>query len=143
MPFSGTYEHTLDAKNRLTVPAKFRAALAGGVTIAKGLDPCATIWITSEYHDYSSQAMANVRPMTKRERTLERFLGSASNDTELDAAGRIMVPSKILEHAGLSKEVVIVGTRRCLEVWDRSQWEAMEDELAAEARALAEDPENL
>lgn len=143
MAFSGTYEHTLDAKNRLTVPAKFRGQFKDGATIAKGLDRCATIWLASEYQNYMERALARVNPMSERARKLDRFLGGGSDVTDLDAAGRIMVPPNILRHAGLSKEVVVVGTRQCLEVWDREHWRAMERELSEEAFALAETLEDF
>lgn len=138
MAFSGTYEHTLDAKNRLTVPAKFRDQLEAGATIARGLDRCATIWPASDYQAYVERALSRVNPMSERARKLERFLGGGSDVTDLDAAGRIMVPAGILRYAGLSKEVVVVGTRHYLEVWDRERWQAMESELSDEAVALAE-----
>jgi len=138
MPFSGTHEHTLDAKNRLTVPAKFRGQLADGVTVAMGLDPCATIWVTSEYEAFVAKALDQVNPMSEKARKLERFLGGGSDTTALDAAGRVMVPPNILRYAGLTKEVVVVGTRLCLEVWNHERWDAIQGGLPDEAIALAE-----
>jgi MraZ protein len=143
MAFSGTYEHTLDAKNRLTVPARFRDQLEDGATIAMGLDGCATIWPTRDYEAYVERALSRVNPISERARKLERFLGGGSDETALDAAGRIMVPSGILRYAGLSKDVVVVGTRQYLEVWDRGKWDEMESDLSGEAFALAETLEDF
>ena len=138
MAFRGTFDHTLDAKNRLTVPSKFRAALSDGVVIAKGIEGCAQIWLPAEFEAYVETALANINPMTEQARKLERFFGAGSFETELDAAGRIMIPAKIMEHAGLSKDVVVIGSRRCLELWDRDTWTTMDEALSVEVPALTE-----
>ena len=139
MAFRGTFDPTLDAKNRLTVPSKFRAALSDGLVLAKGIDAgCAQVWIPSEYEAYVEDALAGINPMTEQARKLERFFGAGSFETELDAAGRIMIPGPILEHARLSKDVVVIGSRRCLELWDRESWAAVDAELSADVHALTE-----
>ena len=138
MAFRGTFDHTLDAKNRLTVPSKFRATLSDGVVIAKGIEGCAQIWLPSAYEAYVEGALANINPMTEQARKLERFFGAGSFETELDAAGRIMIPAKIMEHAELRKDVVVIGSRRCLELWDRETWSAMDDALSSEVHDLTE-----
>ena len=138
MAFRGTFDHTLDAKNRLTVPSKFRAALSDGVVIAKGIEGCAQIWIPADYEAYVDGALAQLNPMTEQARKLERFFGASAFETELDAAGRIMVPAKVMEHAGLRKDVVVTGVRRCLELWDRETWSSVDAELSADVPALAE-----
>ena len=77
--------------------------------------------------------------MTEQARKLERFFGADSFETELDAAGRIMVPAKILEHARLRKDVVVIGARRCLELWDRERLERDRRRAArVEVHALTE-----
>ncbi len=138
MAFRGTFDHTLDAKNRLTVPSKFRAALSDGVVIAKGIEGCAQIWLPAAHEEYVETALANINPMTEQARKLERFFGAGSFETELDAAGRIMIPAKIMEHAKLRKDVVVIGSRRCLELWDRETWSAIDDELSVEVHSLSE-----
>jgi MraZ protein len=123
-PFRGTFDHTLDAKNRLTVPARYRSALADGVVLAMPVDlnPCVGIWRPEEYDEYTRSAIAELPPLSKRRRELERFFYGSSADTELDAAGRIMVPAFLGEHAKLSKEVVVVGAGDRMELWDRGMW---------------------
>ena len=139
MAFRGTFDHTLDAKNRLTVPSKFRAALSDGLVLAKGIDAgCAQVWIPAEYEAYVEGALAGINPMTEQARKLERFFGAGSFETELDAAGRIMVPGPILDHAKLRKDVVVIRARRCLELWDRESWAAIDAELSADVHALTE-----
>ena len=129
MAFRGTFEFTLDAKNRLTVPAKFRAALSEGVVLAKGIERNVALWPPSAYEAQIEAALAAERPGSKRWRDMRRFYSANSVDTELDAAGRVMVPPFLLEHAGLGREVVVTGAGECLEVWDRGGWSEYETAL--------------
>ena len=124
VPFRGTFDHTLDAKNRLTVPARYRAALSEGVVMAMPVDlePCVGIWHPEEYERYSRRALAELPPLSPRRAGLERFFYGSSQDTDLDAAGRIMIPSFLGEHARLHKEVVVVGAGDRLELWDKTRW---------------------
>jgi MraZ protein len=129
LAFRGAFDYTLDAKNRLTVPAKFRATLSEGVVLAKGVEPCVAVWRASDYESFISAALQNMNPMSSDYRDLQRFLNSNAFDVELDGAGRVMVPPKLMSHAGLSKEVVVSGAGDCLEVWDRGRWQTQDDKL--------------
>jgi MraZ protein len=122
MAFRGTFDYTLDAKNRLTIPAKFRATLAEGVVLAKGLERCVAVWTPSDYDAYTQAALEGLHPLSTQAQKIKRFFSANSFDTELDAAGRVMVPSFLLEHGGLKKEVVVTGSGDSLEVWDRAVW---------------------
>ncbi len=123
-PFRGTFDHTLDAKNRLTVPARYRATLADGVVLAMPVDlkPCVGVWRPEDYEAYTVRALKEVPPLSSRLTELERFFYGSSHESELDAAGRIMVPGFLGEHAGLTKDVVVVGAGDRMELWDRSSW---------------------
>jgi MraZ protein len=123
-PFRCTFHHTLDAKNRLTVPARYRAALAEGVVLAMPVDlkPCVGVWRPGEYESYTSRALAELPPLSPRLNELERFFYGSSQDAELDAAGRVMIPGFLGEHASLRKDVVVVGVGDRLELWDRAAW---------------------
>ena len=120
--FRGTFDYTLDAKNRLTVPARFRAELAGGVVLAKGLERCVAVWTPAAYDAYTEAALQGLHPLSKEAQKLRRFFSANSLDTELDAAGRVMISPFLIEHAGLSKEVVVTGAGDALEIWDRKIW---------------------
>ena len=122
--FRGTFDHTLDAKNRLTVPSRYRATLSEGVVLAMPLDqkPCVSIWRPEAYEEFTDRALDGVPPLSHRLAELERFFFGESQETELDAAGRVMIPSVMASHTGLSKEVVVVGARDHLELWDRARW---------------------
>jgi len=122
--FRGTFDHTLDAKNRLTVPVRYRAALADGVVLAMPVDlkPYVGVWRPEDYERYTERSLADLPPLSSRLSDLERFFYGSSHDAELDAAGRIMVPGFLGAHAALNKEVVIVGAGDRLELWDRGRW---------------------
>jgi len=122
MVFRGTFDYSLDAKNRLTIPARFRAALADGVVLAKGLERCVALWTPSGYEAYTQSSLAGFHPLSPEGQKLKRFFAANSLDTELDAAGRVMMPPFLLDHAGLTKEVTVTGSGDALEIWDRSTW---------------------
>ena len=126
MTFRGTFEHALDAKHRLTIPAKFRGALADGVVLAPspeieaGAPRTVAIWTPEGYDEFTRAVLAGLNPSEPRARELKRFYFNASFDTELDAANRVMIPTNLMGYAGLAKEVVVTGSGECLEVWDRA-----------------------
>jgi MraZ protein len=128
--FHGTFEHALDAKHRLTVPAKYRAALAKGVVLAAspetspGAPRSIALWTPEAYEAYTESALEGLNPMSARARELKRFLFGLSHDTELDAAHRVMIPAKHIEFAGLEKDVIVIGSGECLEVFDRPRYDA-------------------
>jgi MraZ protein len=141
--FRGTFEHSLDAKHRLTVPSKFRAALASGVVLAASpeTDPDAprsiAIWTPESYDAYTSATLAGLNPMEPKARVLERFFFNFSHDTELDSANRVMIPPKLLQYAGLDKDVVVTGSGRCLEVFDRARYVGYSEDVLLRAPDLA------
>jgi MraZ protein len=122
MVFRGTFDYSLDAKNRLTVPARFRVALSEGVVLAKSLERCVALWTQSGYDAYTQSSLASFHPLSPDAQKLKRFFSANSFDTELDSAGRVMLPAFLLEYAGLSKEVVVTGSGDALEIWDRAVW---------------------
>ena len=128
MTFRGTFEHALDAKHRLTIPAKFRGALANGVVLAPshevevGAPRTVAIWTPEAYDEFTTTSLADLNPFSPTARELKRFFFNASFDTELDAANRVMIPTPLMDYAGLTKEVVVTGSGECLEVWDRARY---------------------
>jgi MraZ protein len=136
--FRGTFEHTLDAKNRLTIPAKFRAALAEGVVLSMRVDGkrCVAIWRPADYERYTDEMLAGFRRGSPKAENLKRILFGKSYDTELDGAGRVMVPNFLLDHAGLAKDAVITSAGDCLEVWDRAAWSDYDETLFAEVSEI-------
>ena len=90
--FLGEYEHTIDDKNRLTLPARFRDALAGGVVLTRGLDECLDVYPRSDWDALVEARLAPLDPFSKEARDLKRFFFSAASDAELDKQGRVLVP---------------------------------------------------
>lgn len=129
MAFSGTFDYTLDAKNRLTVPAKFRSAFAHGVVLAKGTERCVAMWTPVEFTSYVNAALEGLHPLSQRADKVNRFFRANSIEMPIDSAGRVMVPAFLLEHAGLEKDVVITGVGNRLEIWDRAAWADYNDAL--------------
>jgi MraZ protein len=128
LTFRGTFEYALDAKHRLTIPSKFRGALANGVVLAPshevevGAPRTVAIWTPEAYDVFTSSSLAGLNPFSPKARELKRFFFNASFDTELDAANRVMIPTPLLDYADLRKEVVVTGSGECLEVWDRARY---------------------
>lgn len=143
MTFRGTFEHALDAKHRLTVPAKFRAALAPGVVVAlspetePGTPRTIALWTPEGYDNYTAAALAGKSPLSPQARDLKRMLFNNSWEVELDSANRVMIPGPAMQYAGLSKEVVITGSGECLEVWDRGAYAAYNEGVLARYTDIA------
>jgi MraZ protein len=133
--FRGTFEHALDAKHRLTVPSKFRAALADGVVIAAspetspGTPRCVSIWTPVDYEGFTVQTLAGLNPASPKARELKRFFFNASFDSELDSANRLMIPPPLMRYANLDKDVIVTGSGECIEVWDRNAYDAYRDDV--------------
>ena len=133
MAFRGIHDHSLDAKNRLTVPARFRAELAGPIVLGKGFERCLQVFPEKVYESIAEAALAGVNPLSPQARDLNRHLYGNSMPTELDSAGRIMLPGPFLAHAAISKEAVIVGAGQWLEIWDRATWQEYDTGLIGRA----------
>lgn len=138
MAFRGQFDHTLDAKKRLNVPAKFRPAFSGGVVLQKWLEPCVAIWAPDVFERFTDSFLTNLNPVSAERRKLSRYFAGSSWDVELDAAGRITLNQPLLEHAGIEKEVVVVGNIDRLEIWDRSRWLSEQQSLDNEILEIAE-----
>jgi MraZ protein len=138
LAFRGHFEYSLDAKKRLNIPPRFRAVFSGGVVLAKWLEPCVAIWTPDAFESFTSSFLANLNPVSAERRKLTRFFAGSSFDTELDSAGRVTLNQALLDHAGVEKEVVLVGNLDHLEVWDREKWLADQRDLNAEIVEIAE-----
>ncbi len=139
MAFRGHYEHSLDSKDRLTVPARFRAALADGVVLSAGFDPCVEVWGPAEFAQYEQQVLPELNPLTRDGRMIRRRLHSRSHDETLDSAGRVRLPGHLIEHAGLAEgPCVVIGVADHLEIWAPEAWAAHDAEIDETAAEIAE-----
>ena len=117
----GEYEHTIDAKGRLAMPAKLRESLGGKFIITKGLDGCLSIYPMDDWEAFEKKLRA--LPLTnKNARTFSRFFVAGATMCELDKQGRILVPQTLREFAGLEKDVVLTGNLNRIEVWSKEKW---------------------
>jgi MraZ protein len=136
LAFHGTFEHTLDAKNRLTVPSKLRTAFAEGAFLVREAEKCISLYPYATYSALTETALSGLNPLSAQAKQLKRYFHSNAQQVELDSAGRVMLGSRHLEHAGIERDVVVTGAGDCLELWDRSTWEAYDQDLTARAPDL-------
>ena len=118
----GEFEHTIDDKNRLTLPAKFRQALSGGLVITRGMDGCLYCYPQAEWEQLVEGRLAGLDPLSKESRLMQRYFFAGASEAEPDKQGRVMVPATLAKNAGIGREVVVTGVRDHLEIWDRAAW---------------------
>jgi transcriptional regulator MraZ len=138
LAFRGRYEHSLDSKDRLTVPARFRSALADGVVLSKGLDPCVDVFSVEGFDQFSERFLAGHSPLSTRGRQIRRRFHGSAFDEKVDSAGRVRLARPLIEHAGLEGACVVVGTLDHLEIWNAETYVRHEAELDAAAVEIAE-----
>jgi MraZ protein len=134
----GEFDHTIDEKSRLTLPAKFRQAFAGGLVVTRGMDGCLYVFPREEWEASVEARLAELDPLSKEGRLMQRYFYSGAAEAEPDKQGRVMVPSALAEHARLGKDVVIAGVRDHLEIWDRAKWREHVREIEGSAEHVAE-----
>jgi len=132
--FLGEYEHTIDAKGRLAVPAKFRIQMDRGAVISKGRGTCLSVYSMQRWEEKSAELAAGKTSEELRE--FERRIYPSANEVELDAQGRMVIPAKLRAYAQLGTEVTVAGVRDHFEIWDRAMWQADEARREAEGGNL-------
>jgi len=121
--FIGEYQHTIDPKGRLILPAKFRYDLGEKFIVTKGLDNCLFVYPNEEWSKLE-QKLSNL-PLTSRDaRAFVRFFFAGAAECDLDKQGRFLIPANLREHAGFDKEIVIIGVSSRLEIWSKEAWES-------------------
>ncbi len=120
--YYGEYQHTIDDKSRVTLPARFRAALAGGIVLARGIDACVDVYPRGEWESRVRTRISELDSFSREARQLKRHVFGGATEDEPDRQGRVLVPPALVRHAGLDKEVVIAGVDDHLEIWDRAAW---------------------
>ena len=118
----GQYEHTIDIKKRLALPAKFRGELGDKVIITRGVDGCLFVY-TEESWQKESEKWSSLTISQTEARSFARMMLAGAMEVVLDKLGRILIPDYLKEYAGLKKEVVICGLSTRLEIWDSQKWE--------------------
>ena len=125
----GRYEHTVDTKGRVSVPARFREDLGERFVITRGLDNCLALYSLNEWAVLAEKVKA--LPMAQA-RTIQRYLFTGAYETEIDAQGRMVIPQNLRTFAGITKDVVIAGLSNRAEVWDREAFDKSESSVSAD-----------
>jgi MraZ protein len=134
--FIGEYQHSLDSKGRIAVPAKFRSRLAGGAIITRGLDRCLFLLAAKEWQELAEKLVA--LPLAQsNSRAVARLMLAGAMEVIPDQQGRILIPDYLRKYAGLTKQAVIAGLANRIEIWDAGTWheyraktESASDEIA-------------
>ncbi len=133
----GEYDHTLDDKNRLTLPAKLREQLGDEVVITRGLDGCLAVYSRPAF-DVLAARMGTLDPLSKETRTMQRWFFTGAPPVELDKAGRMVIPARLLEEFEIGREVTVAGVLDHLEIWDRAAWREQRTQAGGSAEDVAE-----
>ena len=134
----GEHAHTIDDKNRLTLPAKFRHVYADGIVVTRGIDGCLDAYTRADWDKLIEERLAGLDPLSKEGRRMQRFFFSAAAESELDKQGRVSLPAALIEHAKLGRDVVVAGVHDHLEIWDRDAWRRELSEVEGSAEDVAE-----
>jgi MraZ protein len=143
--FRGRHEHTIDAKGRTSVPARYRESLdAAGerrIVLTTALDPCVVAYTLTEWSAFEDR-IGRLPQFDRRVQKAKRIFLSGAVECEIDDVGRILIPTTLREHARLKKDVLWAGAGRCAELWDKDEWtrhvEMTDDERGDISARLAE-----
>ncbi|MGE5618636.1 MAG: division/cell wall cluster transcriptional repressor MraZ [Sphingomonadaceae bacterium] len=135
--FLGVFQHTIDDKGRLAIPAKFRPSVAGGFVMTFGLDRCLYIWPRDEWSGLAEK-LAKLPMMNPDARRVARHFFAGAVETDIDKLGRVVIPQPLRDYAGLKGEVVVAGMPNRLEVWSQESWDAERAMVAENSSAFAE-----
>jgi len=135
--FIGEYRHTIDEKGRTSIPSKFRAELASGCVVTRGLDRCLWVYPIQEWQNLAEK-IADLPITQKNARSFSRLMLAGAADVVLDRVGRINLPSYLREYADIKKEVAIVGVYNRIEIWPADSWLNFKKEMEENSAEVAE-----
>ena len=135
--FYGEYDHTIDDKKRVTLPARFRDELAGGVVLTRGIEKNIDVYPRAGW-DANVGRIAELDSLNREARELKRFVFAGATVAELDKQGRVLIPPHLAVHAGIEKDVVLAGVHDRIEIWDTSVWASHLKAIEGSAGDVAE-----
>jgi MraZ protein len=135
--FLGEYEHTIDDKGRVAIPARFRDELREGLVLTRGFDQCLQAFPHSTWKALA-QRISGLSLGNEEARNLRRLLFSGAAEVETDRQGRILVPQNLREYATLSERVIVAGLHTYFELWSAERWQQVLANLDSSAGAFAE-----
>lgn len=127
----GEFEHTLDAKGRISMPAKLKKDIGESFILTKGLDGCLFAFSMEEWLNFETK-LKTLPLSDKNSRNFVRFFLSGATECEIDKQGRFLIPNNLREAASLVKEAVIIGVGTRIEIWDKSKWKLKDEEISAD-----------
>lgn len=133
----GEYTHTLDDKNRLSLPVKFRKEMGKSVVLAPGLDGCLSIFTMKEWEKISSK-LSESSMLASDNRSFSRFIFGQAIIAEVDGNGRILIPENLKFRSGLSSKVIVIGVQNRAEIWSEKAWGGYKKVVETQADALAD-----
>lgn len=136
--FLGEYEHTLDDKGRLTLPAKFRESFQDGLVLTRGMDGCLFAYPRTDWDALVESRLATLDPLSRDDRMIQRYFFSGAAEAVPDRQGRVGIPPALASHAGLERDVVVAGVFDHLEIWDRASWRSQLTDVEGRAEDVAE-----
>ena len=135
--FIGEYEHSVDAKGRVIMPAKLREDIGEKFIVTKGLDGCLFAYSQTEWFNFEEKL--KTLPLTnKNARDFVRFFLSGAVECEIDKQGRFLIPGNLREYATLEKEIIIIGVGTRIEIWNREEWKKYSSDENISADEIAE-----
>jgi MraZ protein len=143
--FLGNYEHNVDNKGRMAVPARFRAELGERMFVTRWLDKCLALYPADQFEELANK-VGNLSIADPNARNLRRIFFSEAAEVELDKQGRINIPARLRQYAGLGSEeapVVVVGMNTYIEIWSPELWNQLQDEVEENAGSIASQLANL
>jgi MraZ protein len=135
--FIGEYNHNIDSKGRLAIPAKFRAVLKKGAVVTKGLDNCLFLYSKEEFKEMAKKA-ASLPISQAKARAFARHMLAGAMDVEFDGQGRITLPEYLRSFSSLKKKAIVAGLYNHLEIWDESAWNKYKSNSEKNSSAIAE-----
>lgn len=140
--FIGQYQHSIDGKGRVIMPARFRERLGESFVLTRGLDSCLFIYTVGEWERLAS-SLESLQFTRRDHRTFTRFFFSGAAEGQLDSQGRFLVPPHLREYAQLEKDLVIIGVSSRIEVWGMKSWEIYKEDAAISFEDIAEKIEGM
>ena len=133
----GEYTHTLDDKNRLSLPSKFRQEMGKRVIVTPGLDGCLFVFTLKQWKEISSK-LSNSSMLQSDARSFNRFMFGGAEEADVDSIGRILLPEFLKKRAKLKEKVVIIGVQDRVEIWNEGEWMEYKRTIERKADTLAE-----
>ena len=139
LAFSGSFDHSLDGKGRVIIPASFREALGENFTITINPNKTAVAIYPKEMWDQQLERLSQINPMDRVGMQYERYVMSVSfSGNSMDAQGRVLIPAKLRAKIGLTRDIVFVGLNRYIEIWDAEVYQKMEEQTEEDFENLSD-----